>query len=135
MSKLSYPNDADEPPGRSRDRGNRRRARAASAAALGERIDKSIRALGRTPTWLAWLVLALCLVGTFPFDSSPRTVFGVPLDARATQWAAQLAILAITLAVMMGALYAVRAVVGLIEEGRWIRRAPGIETDAAADIV
>ncbi|HEX8083843.1 MAG TPA: hypothetical protein VF529_06095 [Solirubrobacteraceae bacterium] len=115
-----------------------RATRVAAARSLGQRLDGIVEIVARVPRWLAWTAFAASVVGTSPLVSPSVHVAGLQTDSPALAWIVQYALLALAVTVLVGCFFVVRAVVAYIEEGRWPKRAGGVdvgEYDAAVDQV
>jgi hypothetical protein len=111
------------------------RTRVRAARALGSRMDHAAEAIARTPGWLVKFFVFGALLATFPFKFRADRILGFPLDTWLTLWFGRLIVLGVGLAVLTTCFFLIRGVTAFLEEGRWARKAAGVEVDEHATAV
>jgi biopolymer transport protein ExbB/TolQ len=92
-------------------------------------MDNFLALLGRIPGQ-GWAALAIVtLVWTYPRRLHQRTVAGVVLDDRLSIWFASIVVIGLMVVVGAVSFFVLRSVLHYLEQGRWPRRAAGVEMD------
>jgi hypothetical protein len=103
-----------------------------AAGLLGDRLDNFLGRLGRIPGW-AWGIAAIVvLVWTYPRRLREQVIAGVVLDDRLTVWMLSVVVVGLMVVAIALSFFVLRAVLHYMEQGRWPRRAVGVEMDELA---
>jgi hypothetical protein len=101
-----------------------------AARLLGRRLDRFLGLVGRIPNW-AWTLIALItLASTYPRRGQSRVIVGIVLSGRLTVWFSNLVVIGLLVVVASLSVFAIRSLLHYMEQGRWPKRAAGIEMDA-----
>jgi hypothetical protein len=97
-------------------------------------MDQVLELLADIPS-AVWLLAALVsLAWTYPRHLHMRTIAGVTLDDRLSIWIANLVGILVMLAIGAMAWFAVRTVLHYMEQGRWPKKALGMEMEEASRV-
>jgi hypothetical protein len=90
-------------------------------------MDRAAQSVAKVPSALARGMVLLALVATFPYSFEATTVVGIRLTNWLTLWVFNLTFLVLGLTAIAVAFFVLRAIVAYVEEGRWPRKAAGVE--------
>jgi hypothetical protein len=112
--------------------------RVSAARSLGARMDRAVDAVAHIPTWGFRLVLLIAVAATFPYGEGSVSILGLHLTNWFTIWMVDCVLVALSMCLIALAFFLTRAMVSYLEEGRWPKRAAGVdvgEVDGALDQV
>ena len=72
------------------------------------------------------------LIGTYPRDGRRRTIAGIPLDDRLSNWLSRLVVVAALGVAATICFFVIRTLLRYMEQDRWPRRAAGLEMEELA---